>query len=138
VVLFFFYSVINYLRNLCRKKTDLEFHLGIALAKVNNFEETDAKYKGVLGVGNDPQHVDGWIEDIWECFDKDGNGSICRDEIKKFIDQTFEAANYSVAYSPLDFSKLFADLDLSEDGLISKAEMRNFLFKLDRRANELD
>jgi Ca2+-binding EF-hand superfamily protein len=51
-----------------------------------------------MGVGLDQRNINEWIEDIWESFDRDGNGSIDKYEIKNFVDQTFKTAGIRLNY----------------------------------------
>jgi Ca2+-binding EF-hand superfamily protein len=39
-----------------------------------------------MGVGNDPNNINDWVKDIFDSFDRDGNGQIDKHEIKSFID----------------------------------------------------
>lgn len=85
-----------------------------------------------MGVGIDQRNINEWIEDIWESFDRDGNGSIDKKEIRNFIDQTFKTAGIRLKYKEEDFEAFYRTIDLTEDGLVSRAEMRNFLERLGR------
>jgi hypothetical protein len=51
-----------------------------------------------MGVGKIEHNITDWVKDIWDSFDRDGNGQIDKLEIKSFIDQTFRTAGISIDY----------------------------------------
>ena len=80
------YGWYHYVKKICRKRVDIEFHIGIALARINNVDEVNPSNKVLFGVGNNDENIAEWVEDIWTSFDKDGNGCIDKHEIEKFIE----------------------------------------------------
>ena len=74
------------LRKCFRKKKDIEKFLGVALARIHKVDAEADDQRVRMGVGLDQRNINEWIEDIWESFDRDGNGSIDKFEIRGFID----------------------------------------------------
>ena len=107
----------------------MESHLGVALAKINNVDAENGERVG-MGVGTSKENIEDWVDDIWNSYDRDNNGSIDKTEIRRFLDQTFQTAGVVIKYTDDDFDELYEKIDITEDGLVSKAEMRNFLKKL--------
>ena len=122
-------QLYNYCKKQFREKKDMESHLGVALAKINNVDAEKGDIVG-MGVGTDKENIEDWVDDIWNSYDRDNNGSIDKTEIRRFLDQTFQTAGVVVEYTDDDFDELYEKIDITEDGLVSKAEMRNFLKKL--------
>lgn len=77
---------IEKMKKLCRTGKDIELYLGVALARINNTDIELESKKVEMGVGKDPNNIGDWVKDIWESFDRDGNGQIDKHEIKSFID----------------------------------------------------
>ena len=85
-------------KRLWKGNKDIEAYLGVALARINNTDiEVDSK-RVIMGVGSDPNNINDWVQDIWESFDRDGNGQIDKYEVKSFIDQTFRTAGINLDY----------------------------------------
>ena len=91
----FFYEK---LKRICRSGKDIEMFLGVALARINNTDIEVDNQRVVMGVGKDEHNINDWVKDIWDSFDRDGNGQIDKLEIKSFIDQTFLTAGISIGY----------------------------------------
>jgi hypothetical protein len=85
-ILGFLVYIFFTLRKFCRKKKDIEKFLGVALARIHNVDAESEGQRVRMGVGLDQRNINEWIEDIWESFDRDGNGSIDKFEIRGFID----------------------------------------------------
>mmetsp|Transcript_6639 Transcript_6639/g.10671 ORF Transcript_6639/g.10671 Transcript_6639/m.10671 type:complete len:116 (+) Transcript_6639:238-585(+) len=100
-------ALYNYIKKQCRDKKDVEGHLGVALARINNVDVSNPKARVIMGVGTSAKNIEEWIEDIWDSFDRDNNGSIDKREIQKFLDQTFEAAGMKLQYTQDDFDELY-------------------------------
>lgn len=115
------------LKKHCRKKTDLEPILAVALARINNVDIKDPEEKIHMGVGGDPQNIDDWVTDIWESYDQDGNHLIDKFEIKTFVAQTLQTAGIVIKYSDEDFDDLFDQMDYMRDGYLSRVEMKHYL-----------
>jgi hypothetical protein len=120
-------------RRLCRPKKDLKAFLGVSLARIHNVDCDNPEQRVRMGVGIDQRNINEWVEDIWESFDRDGNGSIDKYEIRGFLDQTFKTAGMRINYTEDDFDLFWRAVDLTGDGLVSRAEMRNFLEKLGKQ-----
>lgn len=81
-------------------------------------------------MGGDLEAIEDWINDIWHTYDKDNTGIIDKHQLKKFIDHTFRVANIVYPYNDQDLDQLFDSIDLTENGTITRAEMRFFMVKL--------
>ena len=77
--------VYSKLKKFCRKKTNLEPILAVALARIQNVDVKNPDEKILMGVGVDPQNIEDWVVDIWESYDQDGNHLIDKFEIKTFV-----------------------------------------------------
>jgi hypothetical protein len=62
------------IKRLLRKGKELELYLGVALARINNTDIELDSHKAPMGVGLDEHNINDWVKDIWESFDRDGNG----------------------------------------------------------------
>ena len=76
-----------------RKKFDIEAHLAVGLAKINNMDvEKRKRGKAIMGVGTNTINVEEWIRDIYFTYDRDRGGELDRSEFKKFVDHTLKVA----------------------------------------------
>ena len=85
-------------KRLWKGNKDIEAYLGVALARINNTDIEVATKRVQMGVGSDINNINDWVIDIWESFDRDGNGQIDKFEVKSFIDQTFKTAGIFLDY----------------------------------------
>lgn len=79
------------------------------------------------------------IEDIWDEFDDDGNGTLDLDETKEFVKCTLQEMGEKPDYTEIDFYECFKFFLPGGPGVITKTEMRIFIKKiagLDTRADE--
>ena len=74
------------------------------------------------------------VDDIWDEYDRDGNGTLDRDETKRFICTTLsEFTGQPVefdAFSQEDFDSAFDMFDRDNSGTIDKKEMVVFIRKV--------
>ena len=79
------------------------------------------------------------IEDIWDEFDDDGNGTLDLEETKAFVRSTLVEMGEKPDYTEQDFYECFKYFINGGPGVITKLEMRIFVKKiagLDTRADE--
>ena len=71
------------------------------------------------------------VEDIWNEYDKDGNGHLDKEEAKSFVKKTLvEAAGGEGDFTDEDFDACFAEFDKDKSGTIEKEEMAVFIKKV--------
>lgn len=70
------------------------------------------------------------MEHIFTSYDVDNDGNIDKQEIKEFLDIIFQESDIHVEYSWDDLEDFFGNIDLTEDGFVSQAEMKNYFRKL--------
>lgn len=116
-----------------REKIDISSALGLALAYISNEEDQNPNRIIRHGVGTDDDNIKQWVEDIWETYDFNDDGNLDKREIRKFIDQTFQKIGITFEFHDFDFDEFFSNLDITETGTVSKAEFRNFLYKIGRQ-----
>jgi Ca2+-binding EF-hand superfamily protein len=79
------------------------------------------------------------IEEIWDEFDDDGNGTLDVDETHLFVKTTLTEMGEKPDYSEEDFNECFKFFQPGGPGVITKLEMRIFVKKiagLDTRDDE--
>ena len=79
------------------------------------------------------------IEEIWDEFDDDGNGTLDVDETHLFVKSTLQEMGEKPDYSQEDFNECFKYFQPGAAGVITKLEMRIFIKKiagLDTRQDE--
>ena len=73
------------------------------------------------------------VDDIWGEYDTDGNGSLDREECRRFIMQTIKEFAGETAienFSHEDFEFTFRLFDTDRNGTIDKSEMVRFIRKV--------
>ena len=79
------------------------------------------------------------VDEIWEMFDDDGNGTFDIDETTAFIKHTLTEMGENPEYSEQDFMQCFIQFGPKGRGYITKTEMMIFIKKvagLDTKADE--
>ena len=98
----------NWFRRTFREKQDIGSLLGLCLAQICNEEDRNPFAIIKHGVGTNPANINQWVEDIWETYDYNDDGSIDKRELKKFIDQTFEKVGIqNFNYTEFDLDDFF-------------------------------
>ena len=90
----------------------------------------------VMGVGQDPEVINNWVEEIWAIFDVDGNGYLDLDELNFFVGEVFRTSGLKIFYDMQDLKDLFSKQDKDDDGSVSKDEMKDFLVRLGGKKNK--
>ena len=70
------------------------------------------------------------VNDIWSQYDKDGNGTLDREETKLFVKKTLSEMDSNDDFSEEDFAICFNDFDKDGNGTIDKHEMTLFIKKV--------
>lgn len=70
------------------------------------------------------------IEEIWDEFDDDGNGTLDVDETHLFVKSTLQEMGEKPDYSQDDFNECFKFFQPGGPGVITKLEMRIFVKKI--------
>ena len=70
------------------------------------------------------------VDDIWAEYDKDGSGSLDKEETKKFVKNTLSEMSDDGEFSEDDFEACFKEFDKDGNGTISKDEMKIFIKKV--------
>ena len=108
-----------YIFKFLRTKVDIETYLMECLDKQN-----------FVAKRNDQDALENWMEHIFTSYDVDNDGNIDKQEIKEFLDIIFQESELVVTYTWDDLEDFFHRIDLTEDGFVSKAEMKNYFRKL--------
>ena len=69
--------------------------------------------------------LDALVDTIFANFDENGNGSLEKEEAKKFFDQLFSEAGETISNE--NHEKIYASVDTDGDGGLSKDELREIL-----------
>ena len=109
-------------------------------------EAEQAKKQAVATAQNDPEKYDDVdhiinkvIEELWDEFDDDGNGTLDIDETKAFVKTTLVEMGEKPDYTDQDFFECFKYFLPGGPQVITKLEMKIFIKKiagLDTRADE--
>ena len=70
------------------------------------------------------------VDEIWEMFDDDGNGTFDVDETTDFIKHTLTEMGESPEYSEIDFLQCFPSFTEHGKGYMTKLEMMIFIKKV--------
>ena len=70
------------------------------------------------------------VNDIWEEYDKDGNGCLDKQETKAFVKNTLSEMNDNASIEEQDFDDTFKEFDKDGSGTIEKDEMAAFIKKV--------
>ena len=72
------------------------------------------------------------VDDIWNQYDKDGNGHLDKEETRKFVQNTLVEMSGGSGddFSDEDFEACFKEFDKDESGTIEKDEMAVFIKKV--------
>ena len=70
------------------------------------------------------------VDEIWEMFDDDGNGTFDVDETTDFIKHTLTEMGESPEYSEIDFLQCFPSFTEHGKGYMTKLEMLIFIKKV--------
>lgn len=60
-----------------------------------------------LNMSNIEAIIDKCIEDIWQTYDKDGNGSLDKDETRNFVKNILSETDKDMHFSDADFEVCF-------------------------------
>lgn len=70
------------------------------------------------------------VDEIWGKYDVDGNGSLDKDETRKFVNEVMADLGETSAIDETAFEATFATLDVAGSGRIAKIEMVHFIKKM--------
>ena len=76
------------------------------------------------------QAIQGVIDQIWETYDVDKNGSLDKEETKKFVQDTLGNLGSGDEFSQEAFDEVFATFDKDKSGTVEKPEMVDFIKQL--------
>ena len=92
-------------------------------------EGPDSKYYGIKKVSVH-DIISNCVEDIWSDFDDDDNGYLDKQETLAFVKRQLIEMGETGDFSLLDFEACFKQHKDNEDGLVTKAEMIQFIKKV--------
>ena len=68
------------------------------------------------------------VDAIWDKYDTDLNGSLDKEETKRFVQDTIsDVADTTQVFNDRDFDQCFAEFDVDGSGTIEKDEMADFI-----------
>jgi Ca2+-binding EF-hand superfamily protein len=82
------------------------------------------------------ERIQGFIDEIWETFDKDNTGTLSRPETRNFVKEYFIKVGKGERFPEDQFVALFKEVDDNGDLIITKAEMKAFIKELDKEEVE--
>ena len=74
--------------------------------------------------------IDKCVDDIWGQYDKDGNGSLDKEETRLFVQETLKEMDDSSSVENKDFEETFKEFDKDGSGTIERDEMAAFIKKV--------
>eukprot|EP00928_Gymnodinium_smaydae_P087959 TRINITY_DN72123_c0_g1_i1.p1 TRINITY_DN72123_c0_g1~~TRINITY_DN72123_c0_g1_i1.p1 ORF type:complete len:412 (-),score=105.25 TRINITY_DN72123_c0_g1_i1:134-1369(-) len=95
----------------------------VALAAANNAEVAELMKNEDIRAA-----VVTTVDQIWDAYDKDGSGALEADEVKEFTRATY--ADSSGEFKECDYANFYAEIDLDDNGKVSKDEMIAFICKM--------
>mmetsp|Transcript_3541 Transcript_3541/g.6846 ORF Transcript_3541/g.6846 Transcript_3541/m.6846 type:complete len:166 (+) Transcript_3541:98-595(+) len=76
------------------------------------------------------QAIQGVIDQIWDTYDHDKSGHLCKEETKRFVQQTLGNLGSGDEFSQEAFDEVFATFDKDNSGFVEKSEMVSFIVQL--------
>ena len=70
------------------------------------------------------------VEDIWDQYDKDGNGYLDKNEAKLLVLDSLKLMGESTQIDQKEFDEVFKMFDKDGNGTIDKGEMASFIRKV--------
>lgn len=70
------------------------------------------------------------VNEIWVEFDQDDSGTLDKEETRLFLKRIFDMVGLKRNFDNDEFEDFFRSIDLTNDGKISKAEMKHFFGKM--------
>jgi len=70
------------------------------------------------------------VDEIWNQYDIDGNGSLDKNEIRQFVNEYLPEFNPEFEFSEPKFEQIFEEFDIDGDGTVDKYEMTEFITNL--------
>lgn len=98
----------------------------ITPAEMKDFIEKIRKTEAIIEEAGEKQVIDL----IWEEFDKDRSNSLSRAETRNFVKAYLIKVGEGERFPEDQFAALFKDFDEDGNGIITKAEMKEFLEKI--------
>jgi Ca2+-binding EF-hand superfamily protein len=77
------------------------------------------------------------VNEIWVEFDQDDSGHLDKEETRRFLKRIFDMVGLKRNFDNDEFDDFFRSIDLTNDGKISKAEMKNFFNKMGLQQEKL-
>jgi Ca2+-binding EF-hand superfamily protein len=74
--------------------------------------------------------LDKTIEEIWKSHDKDGSGSLNRNESRKLIKRVLQDMQEGEKFTEDKFAATFSEIDKNKSGTLTRKEIRAFLKKI--------
>ena len=94
----------------------------------------EVKEEGTGGGGDGMSQIDiickRMVDDFWGDYDTDRNGTLDKQEAKKFIQQTLGEMGEDVDFNEADFEACFQEFDRDGNGVIDKDEIVQFIKKV--------
>ena len=135
--------VYNGISRRLRNKIELDKIMGLCLPIICKQEEGyNPNFEILHGVGTDEEYIIRWVEDIWETYDFNDDGTLDKREMKKLVDQTLEQMSimypnrfprHLVRYNEFDLDDFFNTIDIGQDGVISRTELKFFFKRLGKQ-----
>lgn len=85
------------------------------------------------GLGTRETYIKEWIEDIFNTYDLDGNGTLSPYEVQDFLDKILSEVKVSRKFSNEDFGDFWNEIDLNRTGEISRTKLFFYFRKLGMR-----
>ena len=70
------------------------------------------------------------VNEIWEKWDKDSNGTLDKTEMRGFVEATIAASGINKVVTDEEFNQIFAQFDIDESNTIERDEMAVFVKRM--------
>lgn len=75
------------------------------------------------------------MHELWNEYDKDGDGTISKNEIKTYLADVFSKTGIKKSFSAKDLQAFYTNVDKNHDGKISKDEMTSYFIDIAKQEN---
>ena len=75
------------------------------------------------------------VDEIWSCYDVDGDGMMDKEEVRQFVKEYMPEFEPGFVYSKQVFEKMFLEMDDDCSGSVDSQELAQFVIALLNKSN---